>query len=70
MKTIKATGPLAYAFDLDPKECPGLPRGHARVHVVAYQTFEMPMAEFERMQFQMHDANSEEARVIAALVAL
>jgi hypothetical protein len=68
MKTIKATGQLAYRFETDQQ--PTVPAGKVHVHVVQYQTFELDAAEFEAMTFQIHDANSPEARTIAELVNL
>ena len=66
MKTIKAPGQQAYRFETD--QTPGVPKGHVWVHVVQYQTFEMPMKDFEERTFQIHDANSVEARRISELV--
>ncbi len=68
MRTIKATGQLLYKVKTPKTK--GVPEGHVHVMVVSYQTFEMTAAQFTESKFQIHDANSEEAKVISALVAL
>jgi len=68
LKTIKATGPLLYRVDTD--KHPDCPKGKVLVHCVRYETYEIDSADFNEMKFKIHDANTEEAKAIAALVKL
>lgn len=66
MKTVKSSGPLLYRVETEKTK--GVPKGKIRVHVVKYETYEINDADFDDMKFKIHDANSEEAKEIAALV--
>lgn len=68
MKTLLSTGPQLLAVET-PKT-PGVTPGTVRVKVVKYETYEIPDADFDAMRFQIHDANQEHAKLIAAAVNL
>lgn len=66
MKTIRATGPQL--ISVRSAAMPEVPKGTVHVTCVRYETYEIPEDEFEKMTFNIHDANQREARIIAATV--
>lgn len=68
MKTLKATGQYVYSVSTD--AVPGVPKGKVHVQTVQYQNFEMDEAEFQRMNFLIHDNTLPEARRLARLVGV
>ena len=68
MKTLNATGPLLIAVKSSVMQ--GVKPGTVQVQCVRYETYEIPLAEFDAMTFQIHDATRPEARIIAELVKL
>lgn len=69
MKTIKNTGPLFYGAKTNSTD-PTISSGKIRCFFVRYETIEYDLKDFDHGVFQVHDANSEEAKMIAALVNL
>lgn len=71
MTTLKSTGPLFYAASTKPNPITGeVPAGKIHVHFVRYESYEYDLKEFEEQKVVVHNANSPEAKLIAALVAL
>lgn len=73
MKTIKDTGWLLHRVETNNEgKNPAIGKDKIRVRVVRYATYEYPLAEFgdTKGSFTIHDANCEEARMIAELVKL
>lgn len=63
MKTLKATGPQVFGVETDRR--PGVPAGKIHIFTVRYETYEMDRADFDRTQFEIHDANTPEAQLLA-----
>lgn len=66
MKTLKASGQIAYAFENVP-EVRDEKSGPITVHTVQFRSFEISIEDFEAMTFEMLDVNSKEVATIAKL---
>lgn len=64
MKTLLSTGPLLFAVRTD--QMPDVPKGKVRVWTVRYEAYEIDAPDFDQMQFKIHDANTPEAKMLAA----
>lgn len=71
MKTVSDSGQLLYALKTVRSD-PSILPGRIRVHCVRYSCYEYTAEEMKVNEgsFKIHDANSAEAREIAALVKL
>lgn len=69
MKTIKSEGPRLFAVKTRESK-PEIPPGKMWLYFVRYEVLEYPANDptFQGQQFKVHDANCEEARMIADLV--
>jgi len=70
MKTIRSTGPQLIAVHTDASKSRKVPNGKVHVLCVRYETYEMDLKVFDKTTFNIHDANQEEAKIIAEAVKL
>lgn len=71
MKTIKDTGPMLIGVFTNQTK-PEIKPDHVRVVMARYQVYEYSKQEMMKLEgsFNVHDANCEEAKLIAELVKL
>lgn len=69
MTTISDTGPLLIACNTTQSR-PEIGKGKIRVTFVRYSTVEYDIDNFKNGHFKVHDANCEEAKLVAKAVAL